>query len=66
MHFRWECAPKRNPADFILDAAAITFENQHLLEKGQEDPEEAFAGSALKTEMESHLNDVPPGFVVRR
>jgi ABC-type multidrug transport system ATPase subunit len=59
----WECAPKRNPADFILDAAAITSEHQHLLEKGQEDPEEAFLGSALKTEQESHLNDVPAGFV---
>lgn len=59
----WECAPKRNPADFILDAAAITSENQNLLEKGQEDPEEAYLGSQLKKDMEAHLNDVPAGFV---
>lgn len=62
--FRWECAPKRNPADFILDAAAVSGDKESdvPLVGNQQDPEEAWKNSKLKVEMESHLNDIPAGF----
>jgi ABC-type multidrug transport system permease subunit len=57
----WECAPKRNPADFILDAAAVSDGQVPLVEK-QQDPEGAFKASKMRVDMEAHLNDIPPGF----
>eukprot|EP00026_Physarum_polycephalum_P000651 Phypoly_transcript_00652.p1 GENE.Phypoly_transcript_00652~~Phypoly_transcript_00652.p1 ORF type:complete len:1280 (+),score=171.37 Phypoly_transcript_00652:231-4070(+) len=60
----WECAPKRNPADFILDAAAVV--SGETDDGEQQDPEVAYEQSYLKKEMESHTNEIPPGFVAQK
>lgn len=61
----WECAPKRNPADFILDAAAVHHESSagaDEIEGKQQDPEAAYRASKLRVDMESHIKDLPAGY----